>query len=520
MGLYNIKSRMDENDKEHHFKYQSPYKFDSNKKKTINISGELKMQTINRIKKKIPSYNKEYVLENKKYISNSAVPDIFDISTYYANEKRKEKQKRLSILNKNKHNNNNNKKNICSIKKERMLNNKLCKYAHIKNKNKLKYYKYTTNQILFKIKSFNEKKTNHYKHNLDKIHSNNNKIVKNKLNNQTYHSEKKNIISAPVLSNNNIKFEKFNHKSPIKKDNLYNKEKILKEEENVYTCFIPINKKCPKQDEKIYNMDLIKNLKYLDTKMKNYINEQIKYYGENWRQEYIIDLYFFIKKNYQKKDYSSDIFERNKPISYYPYKYKSSQNNEKQKYKMLNKILSTNSCNENKDYLLTEYSLQFLNLVDTYNIIDENCDNIITENNIDQLLNKKQNLIKKLNEFKLNERKYFFPFYQVYTYLKNQQHIFENILKQKKMKYKINHKKITNIQNNDYFHCNELIQIELKIIRFLNNFQQIIKKKHKEKDQNNILPNIKYDETILSNMYKLIKMVNEVTSILKIKLNK
>lgn len=56
-------------------------------------------------------------------------------------------------------------------------------------------------------------------------------------------------------------------------------------------------------------MDVIKNFKYLDTKMKNYINEQIKYYGQNWRPEYITDLYFFIKKNYHKMD-SSDKFKR------------------------------------------------------------------------------------------------------------------------------------------------------------------------------------------------------------------
>ncbi|SOV82497.1 conserved Plasmodium protein, unknown function [Plasmodium sp. gorilla clade G3] len=476
------------------------------------------MQKINQIKKKIPSYNKGYVLENKKYVSNCAAPDIFDISTYYANEKRKEKQQHLNILNKNKqtkkneHNNN----KICSIKTDYILDNRPCKYLHIKNKNKQKYYKYTTSDILFKIKYFNEKKTNHYKDTLNKFHSDNNKRVKNKLNNQTYNCEQRNIISEHVLSNNNIKLEKINKKCPTKKDNLYNKEKILKKNENVPTCFIPINKKCPKENEKIYNMDVIKNFKYLDTKMKNYINEQIKYYGQNWRQEYITDLYFFIKKNYRKKD-SSDIFKRTKEISHCPYKYKYSQNKEKQIYQMLNKNLSPNSCNENKDYLLTKYSLQLLNLMDTYNIINENYDKINTENNIYQLLYK-NNLIKKLYEFKLDERKYIFPFYQVYTYLKNQQHIFEKILKHKK--YKINHKKTTNIENNDNFHWNELIQIELKIIRFLNNFQQIIKKKHEEQQDNHILPNIKHDDSISSNMCKLIKMVNEVTHILKIKLNK
>ncbi|SPJ12533.1 conserved Plasmodium protein, unknown function [Plasmodium sp. DRC-Itaito] len=518
MSLYNIKCKIDENHKEHHFKYKSPYRFDSNKKKTINISGELKMQIINRINKKIPSYNIGYVLENKKYVSNCAARDIFDISTYDANEKRKEKQQCLNILNKSKgtqKNEHNNK--MCSIKKEHILENRPCKYAHIKNKNKLKYSKCTTNEILFKIKCFNEKKTNHYKNNLNKIHSHNNKTVKNKLNNQTYNCKQTNIKSAHVLSNNNIKLEKYNNKSPTKKDNLYNKEKILKNNENVPICFIPKNKKCSKENEKTYNMDVIKNFKYLDTKMKNYINEQIKYYGENWRQEYITDLYFFIKNNYHKLD-SSDIFKRTKETSYCPYKYKNSQKKEKQKYQKINKVLSPNLCNKNNDYLLTKYSLELLNLMDTHNIIDENDDKIITENNVYQLLNK-NDLIKKLNEFKLDERKYIFPFYQVYSYLKNQQHIFQKILKQKK-KYKINHKETTNIKNNDNFHCKELIQIELKIIKFLNNFQQIIKKKKKEQEGNNTLHNIKYDENIPSNIYKLIKIVNEVTRILKIKLNK
>ncbi|EWC74131.1 hypothetical protein C923_05236 [Plasmodium falciparum UGT5.1] len=514
---------MDENHKEHYFQYKSPNRFDSNKKKTINISGELKMQKLNSIKKKIPSYNKGYVLENKKkiYVSNCGAPDIFDISTYYANEKKeKEKQQCLNILNKSKQtkkNEHNNK--MCNIKKEHIVDNRPCKYAHIKNKNKLKYYKYTNNEILFKIKYCNGKKKNHYKDNLNKIHSHNNKKVKNKLNNQTYKCKQTNIISAHVHSNNNIKLQNFNHKSSTKKKNLYNKEKILKKKENVPTCFIPINKKCPKENEKIYNMDVIKNFKYLDTKMKNYINEQIKYYGQNWRPEYITDLYFFIKKNYHKMD-SSDKFKRTKETSYCPYKYKISQNKEKQKHQMLNKVLSPNSCYKNNDYLLIKYSLVLLNLMDTYNIIDENYDKINTGNNVHQSLNK-NNLIKKLNEFKLDERKYIFPFYQVYTYLKNQQHIFEKILKQKKIiKYKINHKKTTNKENNDNFHWKELIQIELKIIRFLNNFQQIIKKKNEEKEHNNNLPNIKYYKNIPSNICKLIKIVNEVTRILKIKLNK
>ncbi|SBT45998.1 conserved Plasmodium protein, unknown function [Plasmodium ovale wallikeri] len=259
--------------------------------------------------------------------------------------------------------------------------------------------------------------------------------------------------------------------------------------------------------ELICSTHFLQKCKYVDIKMKNYINEQIKYFGNNLRKEHMEKIIFYIKKDMEKKSLNwtpkrygninlarqqegmNKKMERTVDITVnertLPYREKL----EREKMNMSNDTF------KKKNDTSTCLHLDATKRGSSFKSISK--DNISfkrqqRERTIDKLVNE-------LESMKDGEKKKNFYFCDVYKFLGSQKKILQKILDKEKKK------------NNEGY-LKELHKIENKMVNFVNHFDLIMTKKEERKY---IFKNSEYGKNTLSQINILLSTLEEVIRMIK-----
>ncbi|CRH04001.1 conserved Plasmodium protein, unknown function [Plasmodium relictum] len=486
-----------------------------NKKESCGKNKSLKMENNDNLREKIrckfklKKLNKSIRSQtnSSNNLSKKSLDNLNEVLSYNSNKKP------LDTLNKNSQDN-----LYVDLRQKKITNKELDNL--IENEKEKKNKEYFLNKKV-KEKYLRKKENNN--------NNDGNIICTNKFFNNKGNYYNKNININKKIEIKNIDNSKDLSNKKDKKNNYYHDEysKLeMKEINNIAYKFM--NKKNHIYPKK-YTMELIKNSKYLDQRMKNYINEQIKYYGEDLRKDNIENIYLYITKNFEKKNLGQVTKRNDNTIL---------TNSVKKKY---NKKLDENSDNINYDMssniellplidkeIYSKISAssfkevkKYINAIDvlkkTYNDYHDNkikndsvCDSNSTEKNEVYKKKKKEkncNLTKKNNskeskKFKLDKKK-FISFSEMYSYLKNEKNILEKMFNEEEKK-------------NLRCHLEELNEIEKKMIKFIENFEQIITRKE---DKKHIFSDNTYKRGTTFQINALLKILDEIIQIVNDQFN-
>ncbi|SCP06275.1 conserved Plasmodium protein, unknown function [Plasmodium ovale] len=259
--------------------------------------------------------------------------------------------------------------------------------------------------------------------------------------------------------------------------------------------------------ELICSTHFLQKCRNVDMKMKNYINEQIKYFGNNLRKEHMEKIIFYIKKDMEKKSPNrtskrygninlarqqegmNKKMERTVGITVnertLPYREKMGR----EKMNMSNDIF------KKKNDTSTCLHLDMTKRGSSFKSVSK--DNISfkrqqRERTIDKL-------VKELESMKDGEKKKNFHFCDVYKLLTSQKKILQKILDKEKKK-------------NNKGYLKELNKIENKMVNFINHFELIMTKKEERKY---IFKNSEHGKNTLSQINILLSTLEEVIRIIK-----
>ncbi|CRG95655.1 conserved Plasmodium protein, unknown function [Plasmodium gallinaceum] len=461
------------------------------KKKNISLNTEVN----DRLRKKIRCKFKIKKI-NKSIISQTNSSNLYKNSLDNSNKVISDNsdKKSLNALNKNLPD-----KLSVNMKKKKIKNKQLDKLIENEKEKKDKEY---FSSYKSKEKYLKKKENSNNSGNINYS----NKIVNNKDN---YNN--KNIIKETTIKKKNNS-ENVSNKKDKKHHYYLNENSKIEMKEKNYNNDKHMNRKnfiYPKK----YSIELIKNYKYLDERMKNYINEQIKYYGNDLRRDHIENINMYIMKNLSSKNLGQNTKRNYNTLltntmneNYYK---KLDEKSEDMKYDMSSdsklflltnkeayKNISVSSYKEAKKHFDSIYGIKKKNMNCYLNQIKNN--NVFTkeEKGKNYKLTKKNNL-KEAANCKLDTEKYI-NFFEVYSYLTNEKNILEKMLNEKE-------------KRNTKCHLEELKDIEKKMIKFIDNFEQIITRKQDEKSIFN--DNI-YKKSTTFEIDILLKILDEIIQII------